>query len=167
MSSTISAVSSHPSPMLLHSDRMVLAFSASSKICVEGEKRFDLAKSRSMGARIQSMSLMPASWLNTLLAGDPSSSFCTCLPAKPNWKKSTRPGTTASQPSCSMTLTTWLFAVGWNFTRISPTTLNPGLERSLTRGSSSNSRTHCLARRVIEARVNEGASTRARAIHFS
>ena len=31
---------------------------------------------------------------------------------------SQKPGTTASQPSRSMTSTIWLFAVGWNFTRM-------------------------------------------------
>ena len=56
----------------------------------------------------------------------------------PKRKKSRRPGTLTSHPSCSITRTTSLFAVGWNLTRISPTTPTRGLVRSLTSGSTSN-----------------------------
>ncbi len=51
------------------------------------------------------------------------------------------PGTTASQPSRSMTSTIWLLAVGWNFTRISPTTPTRGFVPSPWSGSVSNSST--------------------------
>ena len=56
------------------------------------------------------------------------------------------PGTTASQPSRSITSTIWLFAVGWNFTRISPTTPTRGLVPSPASGSVSKSST--MARTV-------------------
>ena len=62
-------------------------------------------------------------------------------PAMPNRKNSARPGTTASQPSRSMTSTIWLFAVGWNFTRISPTTPTRGFVPSPFKGSVSKSST--------------------------
>ena len=51
------------------------------------------------------------------------------------------PGTTASQPSRSITSTIWLFAVGWNFTRISPTTPTRGFVPSPVSGSVSKSST--------------------------
>ena len=71
----------------------------------------------------------------------PSGSFWKMPPAMPNRKNSASPGTTASQPSRSMTSTIWLFAVGWNFTRISPTTPTRGFVPSPLSGSVSKSST--------------------------
>ena len=84
---------------------------------------------------------MPAMCDMRLVALVPSSLLVLIALVMPKRKKSTRPGTLASQPSCSMTLTTWLLAVGWNFTRISPTTPTRGLERSFTSGSASKAST--------------------------
>ena len=66
----------------------------------------------STGLRIQSTRPIAASMPARLTAELPSSSFCTCALLMEYRKKSSRPGTTASQPSASMTSTTWLFAVG-------------------------------------------------------
>ena len=71
----------------------------------------------------------------------PSGSFWKMPPATPNRKNSMSPGTTASHPSRSITSTIWLFAVGWNFTRISPTTPTRGLVPSPWSGSVSKSST--------------------------
>ena len=97
----------------------------------------------------------------------PSSSFCTCALLMEYRKKSSRPGTTASQPSASMTSTTWLFAVGWNFTRISPTTPTRGLEPSPVSGSVSNAVMASRESLVKLRRVNAGARRRARSMKSS
>ena len=70
------------------------------------------------------------------------------------------PGTTASQPSRSMTSTIWLFAVGWNFTKISPTTPTRGLVPSPCSGSVSKSSTICLTVCLNSPRFTPRASCR-------
>ena len=139
--SHISAVSSQPSPIVLHRLKILPAFSASSKTLGYGSKRVDFWSILLMGSRNASIALMPVRCVKRLMALVPSSSFMLMALVMPKRKKSTRPGTLASQPSCSITRTTWLFAVGWNLTRISPTTPTRGLERSLVNGSASNAST--------------------------
>ncbi len=138
MRSHISAVRSQPSPMVLQRERISSALAAMSKMSGYGWKRVVSSSMRLMGARKASMALMPAMWVARRLMELPSSPFMLMGLVRPKRKKSTRPGTWASQPSDSMTLTTSLLAVGWNLTRISPTTPTRGLERSLTSGRSSN-----------------------------
>jgi hypothetical protein len=79
-------------------------------------------------------------------------------PAMPKRKNSMSPGTTASQPSASICSTIWLLAVGWNFTRISPTTPTRGLVPSPASGRASKSSTIAAQvflnwRRVSPARI--------------
>ena len=125
------------------------------------------SSSSSTGLRIQSTRPMTASMVARDAAELPSSSFCTLAFDMEYRKKSRSPGTTASQPSDSMTSTTWLFAVGWNLTRISPTTPTRGLVPSPTSGSVSNARIASRESRVNERRVNLGASLRARSMNSS
>ena len=93
------------------------------------------------GARIFAMAHSPMREPSAPFAERPSGSFWKMPPAMPNRKNSAKPGTTASQPSRSMTSTIWLFAVGWNFTRISPTTPTRGFNPSPASGSVSKSST--------------------------
>ena len=140
MRSHISAVSSQPSPIVLQSERTSDAFAARSKMPPYGSKRSDASSILLMGLRMPSRKSMAPLCVTRFTAFVPSSRFMFTWFETPNRKKSTRPGTSASQPSFSMTFTTWLFAVGWNFTRISPTTPTRGLLRSFTKGSRSNER---------------------------
>ena len=138
--SSISAVSSQPSPMLLHTESTVRALSAMVPMRSGASKRRDFSSISSTGVRIQSTSLMSACMPARVVAELPSSSFCSSALLMEYRKKSSRPGTTASQPSRSITSTTWLLAVGWNLTKISPTTPTRGLVPSPTSGMVSNAR---------------------------
>ena len=106
-----------------------------------GSKRLEAVSAFVTGARSFPIAQIPIRLPTAPFAERPSGSFWKMPPAMPNRKNSASPGTTASQPSRSMTSTIWLFAVGWNFTRISPTTPTRGFVPSPTSGNVSKSST--------------------------
>ena len=125
-----------------------------------GLKRVDSSSALVTGARRAFTTCRAILLPNAPLAERPSGSFWKMPPAAPNRKNSMSPGTTASQPSRSMTSTIWLFAVGWNFTKISPTTPTRGLVPSPCKGSVSKSSTICLTVRLNSPRFTPRFSCR-------
>ena len=142
MSSTISAVSSQPSPIELHK-RQDLARVLGQLVDVG--RRLEAARVRSAfvtGARIFADGPQPDAAAHRALRRTTERVLLEDAARDAEQEElGASPGTTASQPSRSMTSTIWLFAVGWNFTRISPTTPTRGFVPSPTSGSVSKSST--------------------------